>query len=79
MYQLSKEDTADGVGMSPYLEVLEEDGVARPVHLREEVLVQHFAHKFEQIDLALIVRLVLQQFVQRLLPFSVVHCLHKVP
>jgi hypothetical protein len=42
---------------SSYLEVLEVIRISRPVHLGEEVLVQHFAQQFKQVDLALVVRL----------------------
>lgn len=44
-----------------YLEVLKEDGVSRPVDLREQILVEHLAHQFEEVHLALVVGLVLQQ------------------
>ena len=46
-----------------YLELLEVVAVARPVDLREEVLVEHLAHQLKQVDLHLVERLVLQQAV----------------
>lgn len=62
-----------------HLEILEEDGIPRPVHLRKQVLVQDFAHQLEQIHLALVVRLVLQQREELGLPLPVVHRLDKLP
>ena len=46
-----------------YLELLEVVAVARPVHLREEVLVEHLAHQLEEVNLHLVEGLVLQQAV----------------
>lgn len=62
-----------------HLEILKEDGVARPVHLREQVLVENFAHQLEQIHFALVVRLALQQVEQLRLPLPIVDRLHKLP
>ena len=46
-----------------YLELLEVVAVARPVHLREQVLVEHLAHQLEEVNLHLVEGLVLQQAV----------------
>ena len=43
--------------MMEYLQVLEIVGIPRPVDLREEVLIQHFAEQLEEIHFALVVRL----------------------
>jgi hypothetical protein len=61
-----------------HLQVLEEDGVSCPVDLREEVLVEDFAHQLEEIHLALVVGLALQQRKQRRLPLPVVDSLHEL-
>jgi hypothetical protein len=48
-------------GKAAYLQILKEYRVPRPVDLREQILIQHFAHQLEKIDFTLIVRLTLQQ------------------
>ncbi len=44
-------------GTVSYLEVLEIVRVPRPVDLSEEILVEHLAQQFKQVDFALVVRL----------------------
>lgn len=55
-----------------YLEVFEEDTVSCPVHLCEQRLVDDFAHQFEHVHLALVVRLVLEKTKEIALPLLVV-------
>lgn len=57
---------------SSYLEFFEVVRIPRPVDLREEVVVQHFAEQLEEVHLDLVERLVLQQLVQLRLPLLVV-------
>ena len=56
-------DSLERRRVGSYLELLEVVAVARPVDLREEVLVEHLAHQLEEVDLHLVERLVLQQAV----------------
>jgi hypothetical protein len=44
-----------------YLQVLKEYRISCPIDLREQILIQHFAHQLEEIDFALIVRLTLEE------------------
>ena len=55
-----------------YLEFLEKAGVPRPVHLREQVLVEHLAQQLEQVHLHLVEGLGLEEGVEAGLPFLVV-------
>ena len=56
-------DSLERRRVGSYLELLEVVAVARPVHLREEVLVEHLAHQLEEVHLHLVEGLVLQQAV----------------
>lgn len=47
--------------------------------MREEILVEHFAHELEEVHLALVVGLALEQAEQRVLPLAVVDGLDELP
>lgn len=55
-----------------HLKIFEEDAVAGPVDLCEEALVDDLTHQLEEVDLALIVGLVLEETEQLCLPVLVV-------
>jgi len=55
-----------------YLQLPEVVGVPGPVHLCEEIMVQHLAEQLEEVHLHLVEALILQQLVQFGLPFLVV-------
>ncbi len=62
-----------------YLQFPEVERVPRPVDLRKEIVVQHFAQQLEQIDLHLVEGLLLQQLVQLALPLLVVQRRQELP
>ena len=55
-----------------YLQLPEVERISRPVHLGEEILIEHFAQEFEQINLHLVEGLILKQPEQFTFPFLVV-------
>ena len=57
---------------SAYLKFSEVEGISRPVHLGKEILIKHFAQQLEKIDLHLVKRLSLQEFIQFILPLFVI-------
>ena len=60
-----------------YLELLEITGISRPIHLSEQILVEHFAQQLEEVHLYLIKGLTLEQFEQLAFPLVVIQCVQK--
>ena len=60
-----------------YLELLEITGISRPIHLSEQILVEHFAQQLEEVHLYLIKGLTLEQFEQLAFPLVVIQRIQK--